>query len=1008
MKLRDEQVKAIETIDKNVIINAGAGTGKTEVLTRRYVHLLKNGVFTKDQEVSSIVAITFTKKAAQEMKQRVKNLVNESNDPYLKSLLGDLNNPNISTIDSFCGKLVRENSYHLNIDPNFSIMDEKESDELFNRTLNQLLDDEKYSGIIFKILNVTGKRQADQIRSDISSVYKQVCESVEDTNFYKDLIYNKTSEFNRFSKRQEIYEELIKLNEERKLSKKLEEFLFQDRNIDYLLKEDYNAFMGLVSIMNSLKAEKYDYVKSLIDLEYQFLECKHLDLNILLLDLFNELDGRIFTEKKSLGRFDFTDVLKMALKLLEIPTVKNKIQEQIKYLMVDEYQDSNDMQKELFYKICSQDDILDRDNLFVVGDPKQSIYGFRGANINVFNETLEDILESGGELIDFRMNFRSDKDIIEPINNIYSQVMGDRYTPLNYSKDSGKSKFLIIDGDKNDGKEQEVDLTSRFILNSLKSKECNLKDFTLLFRMRSGMKEFEESFKNYKLPYYTFDSPGFFITEEINLIRAILKLYKNPSNTSSYYIILNSRIYGHTDVQILEAIKSSSKALENSQNDIYSKIIELRQRRFYSNFELLNEIYRKFKILEAWNYEKKDYQGQGNLYMMLKIAQESDKNNENFDEFFYTLEDKYSTLNQQQVEDEQSKVIKLMTIHGAKGLGFNRVILPQMSKMTPSDKSLINFTKVYGVGINLFGNGFIFNKNKDIKRKHDEVEDDNIYYVAMTRAKEDLVLGVAGRNSGYKKVIYPIIKENYLNNFIKEEDYLNISYLESEEYKGDYSMDFDYIKDLKSSKTSIRNLNISLIMENYNRENSIPRIYDSNLKDNQSNISEVELGSIIHRFAQIYNGEFELTLSRVMEEFLIDDDNFEFITSLLQSILEKLPKEYFLARREMNFIYRVKNCIFRGIIDNIQEFDDTIIITDYKYSALNNRSLIENYWIQLVFYGMVVQGAYKDKKIELQLINLRNSFKTKIDFNEEKKRFLKEIIIDYVDGGKIGRKDTIG
>ena len=132
MKLRDEQLKAIETIDKNLAINAGAGTGKTEVLTRRYVNLLKNGDFGDRGEVNSVVAITFTKKAASEMKQRVRELVENSKDEKLLELSGDLNDPNISTIDSFCGKIVKENSYFLDIDQSFTIMEERDSFNLFN------------------------------------------------------------------------------------------------------------------------------------------------------------------------------------------------------------------------------------------------------------------------------------------------------------------------------------------------------------------------------------------------------------------------------------------------------------------------------------------------------------------------------------------------------------------------------------------------------------------------------------------------------------------------------------------------------------------------------------------------------------------------------------------------------------------------------------------------------------------------------------------------------------
>ncbi len=1007
VKLRDEQVKAIESIEKNIIINAGAGTGKTEVLTRRYVHLLKHGELIPNKEVSSIVAITFTKKAAAEMKERVKNLVSESEDIYLLSMLGDLTDPNISTIDSFCGKLVRENSYYLDIDPNFTIMEEEESFQLFNHVLNCLLEKDEYKGLVLDILNITGKRQSDQVRFDIGSVYGEIRDLPIDIGYFLQLLKNREPLLNHYPKREEIVEELIKLHESKKLPKSLEDFLFLKNNINHLKDRDYGVFMEFVKMINKLTASKYDYLKSLIDLEYEFIEYELMDRCTLLLQLFMELDEIIFKEKKALGRFDFSDILRMALKLFDIPEIKEKIQSEIRYLMVDEYQDSNDLQKKLFYEICSTKDILDRNNLFVVGDPKQSIYGFRGANINVFNETLEDILKTNGELIDFRMNFRSDKRIIEPINNIYSQVMEDRYTSLDFNKDSGKSNFLIMDGEKDQGRSVEVDLTTKYILDSIKSQRGELKDFTLLFRTRSGMKDFENSFNSYGLPFYTFNSPGFYTTEEINLVIAILKLYKNPHNLISYYVILNSNIYGFSDSDILQALEERNDAFEEAQKDIYLKILALRNEKFYSNFQLLERIYKSFNIMEAFNFEREDFQAQGNLYKMLKIAKESDKNKENFDLFFYSLEDRYSTLNQQQVEDENSKVIKLMTIHGSKGLGFNKVIVPQLNKMTPWDKSLINFTKKYGIGINYYGNGFIYNKNKDVQKDLSKIEDDNIYYVAMTRAKEDLLLGVSGRNSGYKKVIYPILKEYYSNNFINTEDYSNIEVLDLRGSKKDFAREFKYIKDLESGFSLILKLNISIIMEDYNKKNKIAKIYDSSLGKEDFLMSDLTLGRIVHRFAQIYSGDFSSTANKIHEEFLIDENSKSKIDEILKGVLTNLDKKYFLAQRELNFIYRLDNCIFRGIIDNIQEFDDTIIITDYKYSALIDESLVDNYWIQLVFYGLVLEEFYKGKKIELYLINLKSNHKIKVDFNEDRKKLVKEIIIDYIYGGKIGRKDTI-
>lgn len=990
MKLRDEQLKAIETIDRNLAINAGAGTGKTEVLTRRYVNLLKNGDFGDRGEVSSVVAITFTKKAASEMKQRVRELVENSDDEKLQELAGDLNDPNISTIDSFCGKIVKENSYFLDIDPSFTVMEDRESYNLFNNTLNELLKSDEYKGIIHEILNKTGKRDSEQVREDIKNIYNAIDQTTEGPSYYIKETLKIAEKLNKKSVREEICKSILAFDENSKFADKFRKFLFEEDTLKKLLNEDDDYTLSkYFSHLYGYTSQKYDDLKVTGDLERQYIEYKNMDVNIKILKLCDDLKTKMMQEKKKLGRFEFNDILRMSIELMQIPSVKEKIQSDIRYLMVDEYQDSNDLQRKLFYEICSVNNVLDRGNLFIVGDPKQSIYGFRGANINVFSETLEDIVNSGGELINFDMNFRSDRGIIEPVNIIYSKLMEDRYNPLNFSKDNGGQRFSIIFGDNKSPKDLETNLISKFIIKSLKEK--SLGDFTLLFRSRSKVSDFENKFKEQGLDYYTFDSPGFFTTEEINLLISILKLIKNEGNNISYYYILNSKLYSYSDEEILGFYKNGNEEIQNAVNEIHEKIIAIKNLNLSSNRRIIEEIYRSFKIFEIYNFENSDFQAQGNLYKMILLSRLSDENLETFDEFFYTLEEKYSSLSQQQVEDEKSDVIKLMTIHGSKGLGFNQVIVPNLGSKTASDKNIINFSKENGIGVNYLGVGYNFNLNKDLKKATEEKENDNIYYVAMTRAKEGLLLGMSGQSSGYKAVLDKIVVENFEENFLDEEEYKDVLPIERENKYENPEKNFPYLENLEIEDKKTIKLNISQIMQDYNMKNEVRKVYDNSVNFDL-NISSNILGKLVHRFVQIYDGDFEGSFQRVKEEFLFES-NEGILRELLLNILNDLDEEYFEGLREINFVYRHKNFIFRGIIDNIMEKDDTIIVTDYKFSSLNNESLIANYFIQIVFYGIVLEKLYPEKEIKLQLINLRNKYKTYVDFNDD----IKEKVIDIIE-----------
>ncbi|MEJ8751126.1 UvrD-helicase domain-containing protein [Lagierella sp. ICN-221743] len=990
MKLRDEQLKAIETIDRNLAINAGAGTGKTEVLTRRYVNLLKNGDFGDRGEVSSVVAITFTKKAASEMKQRVRELVENSEDEKLQQLAGDLNDPNISTIDSFCGKIVKENSYFLDIDPSFKVMEDRESYSLLNNTLNELLKSDEYKGIIHEILNKTGRRDSDQVREDIKNIYNAIDQTTERPSYFIKEALKSSEKLNKKSVREDICKSILAFEENSKFADKFRKFLFEEGTLEKLLNEDDDYTLSkYFSHLYGYSSPKYNDLKVTGDLERQYIEYKNMELNIKILKLCDDLKTKMMQEKKKLGRFEFNDILQMSIELMQIPSVKEKIQSDIRYLMVDEYQDSNDLQRKLFYEICSVNNVLDRGNLFIVGDPKQSIYGFRGANINVFSETLEDIVNSGGELINFDMNFRSDRGIIEPVNIIYSKLMEERYNPLSFSKDNGGQRFNIIFGDNKSPKDLETNLISKFIIKSLK--EESLGNFTLLFRSRSKISDFENKFKEQGLDYYTFDSPGFFTTEEINLLISILKLIKNEGNNISYYYILNSKLYSYSDEEILEFYKNGNEEIQNAVNEIHEKIVAIKNLNLSSNRRIVEEIYRSFKIFEIYNFENRDFQAQGNLYKMILLSRLSDENLETFDEFFYTMEEKYSTLSQQQVEDEKSDVIKLMTIHGSKGLGFNQVIVPNLGSKTASDKNIINFSKENGIGVNYLGVGYNFNLNKDLKKATEEKENDNIYYVAMTRAKEGLLLGMSGASSGYKSVLDKIVVENFEENFLDEGEYKDVLPIERENNYENPEKNFPYLENLEIEDKKTIKLNISEIMQNYNMKNEVGKVYDNSVNFDL-NISSNILGKLVHRFVQIYEGDFEETFQKVKEEFLFDS-NEGILRELLLNILDDLDEEYFEGLREINFVYRYKNFIFRGIIDNIVEKDDTIIVTDYKFSSLNNESLIANYFIQIVFYGIVLEKLYPKKEIKLQLINLRNKYKTYVDFNDD----IKEKVIDIIE-----------
>ncbi|QQK07494.1 UvrD-helicase domain-containing protein [Miniphocaeibacter halophilus] len=992
MNLTDEQKKAIKTIDKNIIVNAGAGTGKTEVLTRRYIEILKNGRLPKDEEVSNIVAITFTIKAANEMKERVRKLLKSDSNKKVQRFINDINESQISTIHSFCSKIIRENSFFLDIDPNFEILDEIESKKILNNIISKVLNpDGEYDEFSIKLLNYTDKNEALLLISEIQDLYTSIKNTIFSFEEIRKMTIEDLEKLNKFKKSEEIYEELIYIRDNVKLRKNTNLYKFvNDKDKVERVKETENIriLKELWQCISKLKNEDIDYLKEIFNLEMQYKEYLKKDIYLDLFKLLEIIEQEYKLEKKQLGKYDFNDLEHLTLELLKNPYIKKKIQSEVSYLMVDEYQDSNDIQKEIFYEICSEKTILDRNNIFVVGDPKQSIYGFRGANINVFENTKRDIINSNGELITFVDNYRTDKNILEGINNIYENLMKDRYDKLIANKESDIENCInYFNNDNTKDLEYEPESFSNYLSRQINEGKKNFGDYTLLFRSRKEQNYFENSFSKRNIKYYTFDSLGFFDSEEIITVIEILKLIKNETNNVSIYYILRSNIYNISDSEILEFLKTKNNIkIEGIINEILYKTSILKEFSKDNISNILEEIYNLFQLYEKYNYTEDNIQKQGNLYKLLDIGREYDNNNFTFNDFFYDIIYNSNNETMKQVEDENSDVVKLMTIHGSKGLGFNDVVVPYINKGKPNSKPLFKFNKINGISINFTLANYRYNSLKEDERIASEIEDNNIYYVAMTRAKENLFLGLSGRNSGYKKILLPEIKaleEKNMANELIEEEYFQCD-LKKEEYNE--STLYPLCKDVNLQTNIKVNTNISKVIEYYNKSNIKSDYKSSEVKENFKELPSDIIGDIVHRFAEIYKPPYNIDFNEVLKEFGVDIkhlDDFKIYVENFKDLFNYNADETY---EEISFIYKYENCFFRGIIDRIEIENNILRIVDYKVSKLNKKEIENRYWIQLVFYGIVCEKIFPNKTIELSIKNIKKNYSIKIDFNEEKKK----------------------
>lgn len=1019
MKLTTEQQRAVSSIHGNLIVNAGAGTGKTEVLTRRYLEIIKDSVMIGNLPIESVAAITFTVKAANEMKERIRKMAAEEN--LDENLLQDLENSTVTTIHGFFSSILKDYSYHVKIDPLFEIMEEGDAEDLLNSIIREVLvevqeeSEVEKSPLLLQLMEELSLHHFSDLLTEIRDFYKEFriySDSLEDLKTSTiDHLNSFDYELNPIDFRYSLEE----LKGSLKKNTKVYKFLALEENTAILEGLSTVEDPFLLELNDLLKSstvkdrEIIDEISAVIDNVFLSKEKEKIPLYEILFDkILMEIQERYTSEKEKIGMLDFSDLEHLVYEITEIPFIRKELREKYRYFMIDEYQDINDIQKEIFYRLTSEKEKLDCQNLFVVGDPKQSIYGFRGANIFVFDETREDILSSGGEEIVFKDNFRSDINVMEPINKIYNMRMAGRFHPLEAHRDKKDISFFSIAAGKDFGRMDEGNIMAYLIQENVSESKKSYGDYSFLLSARSLQKEILPGLKENEIPYYIMRAPGFFETDEIfDMINFLLFLY-NDEDQLSLTGILNSLFYNRP-LREIEELNHYLRGEESTANEeiltAYEDLTARRENylgllRKKGIYALLTEIIKDYEIFEKLNRDFSDYQRQGNLYKLLRLGREADDRNLDLEGFLKELLNKRGEDEQMQIEDETSPVVKIMTIHESKGLGFSEVFVPALNRKLMDNRSKIKVHKNYGISMNLKNANIRYQKIGKEEKEKSLVESDNLYYVAMTRAKENLYLGLSGNNGGYKKYISETVEELISQNKIVDIDEVSQKEVRKIEQKKDQIKDHPLISNPLLQEKSHPSLNITMVMD----------YVDKGFIDNKEKSREEEegyelempaflKGQIIHEFAEKYdnpeNGD-EL-LDSILEEFHVDLKHrylFKGYADNLADFLESDMK-YDRIHREYPFSIRMDDYTFNGVIDRIEITKDRCKIIDFKLSGQKKESLVKRYWLQMVFYGYVCEKLF-NKEISLEIYNLEKKEKISISYDEKKKEEMKNKIRHFL------------
>ena len=876
------QKSAIDTRDCNVLVSAAAGSGKTAVLVERIISMITDP--DKNIDIDRLVVVTFTKAAAAQMKDKIRKALDSMLDenPGDVNLLRQitlLNNAQITTIDSFCLWIIRNHFPEVNLDPGFRIMDEGEKKLIENDVLEDVLEefyaeaDEEF----FNLVDAFGMGRDDSgLVSIIDKIYRfsrsnpwidewfDECMLVYDDETYdnpaikelydsiKNALLDYRDKYNRLvdicsepagpaAYTGALQSDLLGINEMinsqdfGELGRRIRIFSFEALS----RKKDAGADPDIKEYVKGQRKLFKDYIGRLNDKiflkddEGIFADMQGAGIQIrTLLKVAKVYAKRVSEVKREKGIIDFNDMEHLALSILVkkedgklvYTETADKLANRFEEILIDEYQDSNQLQEVILNAVSKTRLSGENNNIYMVGDVKQSIYKFRLACPELFIEKYDTYGETGDNVrIELQKNFRSRENVLECANDVFSHIMNKNfsgigydesvrlnagfpypeYSDSNYGDEANKSTDVILISSENEEeattRELEADRLAKLIegivasgVNVYDSDEniyrpAEYRDIVILTRSVTGWADtFADALMDRGIPAYTDSSTGYFSVREIQVILSMLTIVDNPVQEISLAAAMMSYFGGFTAAELGMVRKLGREhADKNTHNNLYEHLkavavlggadkiqetdvkqlsgkcalflAKLTEYRDKSSVEPLYDLCWEM-IYDSGYY---DYVGtmpagaqrQANLNVLLERAAGYGKSSYsglfNFLRYIERLKKFDEDFAEGAASLDNENLVRIMSIHKSKGLEFPIVILAGAHKsinfMDATAPVLVD--QNLGIAVDYV----------DLKRRtktptiikgamarrivrESIAEEERLLYVAMTRAREKLII----------------------------------------------------------------------------------------------------------------------------------------------------------------------------------------------------------------------------------------------------------------------------
>ena len=1023
-----EQEEAIYTSGKNIIVSAGAGSGKTAVLSERVLHKIEEGI-----HVNELLILTFTRAAADEMKDRIRKKI--SGKEELKKELTLLNSSYITTFDSFALSVVKKYHYLLNITDNINITDEsivkiqnkKILDEIFERSYKNI----RFQELIKKYCIKTDK----VLKENILSIALKIDGFIDPFDFI-DNVYNNFFNENNVDNLLKTYKSIIN-----DLKKTIE---LEINNMGLYFDSDYinkvndavynilNADIDELHLYSTVKlptvprgssdeakASKdslkkacdkllsYGNYGTINDIKNDIYSTKDTVLTIL--DIIKEFLLEIEKYKKENDIYTFNDISKLSIKILkENENIREELKNSFKEIMIDEYQDTNDVQ-ETFIGMISNN------NVYMVGDIKQSIYRFRGSNPEIFKEKYSNYSKDiGGYKIDLIKNFRSRSEVLDNINKIFCLIMDYNLGSAEYSVshqmvygntaydtekvDGFNYNFRVLEylnKQKESGFsdiEVEIFTIAKDIKNKLdnnfqvfdkedgKLRNATYNDFVIILDRSKYFDDFKKIFEYFDIPLTILKDGKLNSTTDIllikNLVDFIIKIKEDVYDIDFKYdfiSIARSFLYEYSDEYIFDIVTNNKIKETTIYNDLSTLSDKLNS---YTSSLLFNDI---LDVTDFYNKLNKvgDYE---EVNVRLKTINSLSSSLSSLGLSIMDFRDYLTDIieNDEDIKyatyTKEGNSVKILTIHKSKGLEYPICYFADLdhefNTSELKDKFIVD--KKYGLivpsNLEKIDNSLLKEMYKYDFNREEVSEKIRLFYVALTRAREQMIIVLPDRETRtLEKNNDGVIEEirrlsfNKLSSFIYGIKNYLYSYFEQIDIEK-LGLTKNYLYPKKIVQETLNNIKDNINVEEINIENEV--VEEKHFSKETNKIITKEENDLM-KFGTKVHEIFELLDFRNIDLSLVDN---KFIRTKVEKFLSNdLLKNISNANiyKEYEFIYNKDNNEYHGIIDLMLEYDNHIDIIDYKLKGITD----ENYIKQLNGYKEYIEKI-SNKEVSTYLYSI--------------------------------------